>query len=249
MGKMELIQSLTARYELTLCHLKALLEKSQEFKEKSYRIERAGLEIDVFRNVFSPGYFDDSEYFANNLPDVKGLRVLEVGTGTGLIAIKLAKSGASTVVATDINPSAVENARSNVKLHKLEPVIDVRDPDDIFEAVQQEERFDLIFWNIPFCYLDADLMSEIGLKPELSQLEKSVFNLYYDSFRHYLKQGFDYLTAGGRLLLAFSPSIGKQDHLEYIVKDLGLAKELLKEDKILIDGTYETLQLLEFTRQ
>lgn len=248
MGKMELIQSLAVRYELTLCHIKALLEKSQEFKAKSYRIKKAGLEIDVFKNVFSPGYFDDSEYFAKNIPDVKGLRVLEVGTGTGLIAIKMAKDGANAVVATDINPSAVENARSNVKLHKLESIIDVRDPDDLFKAVQSEERFDLIFWNIPFCYLDADLMSEIGLKSELNQLERSVFNPYYGSFRNYLKLGFDYLTPGGRLLLAFSPTIGKEDHLQYIVTDLGLKKELLREAVIRIDGTDEKLQLLEFTR-
>ena len=248
MGKMELIQSLTARYELTLCHIKALLEKSQEFEEKSYTIEKAGLKIDVFKNVFSPGYFDDSEYFANNMPEVKGLKILEVGTGTGLIALKLAMSEARKVVATDINPSAVDNAKSNVKLHKMESIIDVR-KGDIFEAVEPDERFDLIFWNIPFCYLDAGLMSDIGIEGELSELEKSVFNPYYGCFTEYLKHGFDYLTAGGQLLLAFSPTIGREEDLDCIVRPLGLKKSVLKQADIVIDGTTERLQLLEFKKQ
>lgn len=49
---------------------------------------------------------------------VRGLKprsVLDVGTGTGYIAIGCAKAGASVVVATDINPHAVEVATANAK--------------------------------------------------------------------------------------------------------------------------------------
>ena len=40
-----------------------------------------------------------------------GRDVLEIGTGTGLIAILCLQNEASSVLATDINPAAVANAR------------------------------------------------------------------------------------------------------------------------------------------
>jgi ribosomal protein L11 methyltransferase len=43
-----------------------------------------------------------------------GARVLDVGTGTGILAIAAARLGAREVVGTDIDPAAVEVARANV---------------------------------------------------------------------------------------------------------------------------------------
>src|SRR5512135_3303161 len=59
------------------------------------------------------------------------LRVIDIGTGTGLGAIFAARQGAR-VVATDINPEAVRCARLNVSVNHLEDRIDVR-LGDLFE--------------------------------------------------------------------------------------------------------------------
>jgi len=249
---METEQSPAVSYAIKLRHIRALLAKSQEFQDTFYSVKKAGLDIDVFKNVFSPGYFDDSEYFATHLPDVADLAVLEIGTGTGLIALKCALGKARKVVATDINPEAVTNAKQNVKLHQMESVVDVL-AGDIFKAIredpiQRDQKFDLIFWNIPFCYLNTDLKSEIGLTERITALEKSVFNPFYNYLYVYLNEGFDYLTEKGRLLLGFSPTIGRAERLDDIAYNLSLAKTILVEDTIEIEGSSEKLQLLEFTK-
>lgn len=47
---------------------------------------------------------------------LRGAAVLEVGTGSGLISLCCLQAGAARVVATDLNPAAVENARENGRL-------------------------------------------------------------------------------------------------------------------------------------
>jgi release factor glutamine methyltransferase len=87
---------------------------------KSTRITHAaGFRLAVRPTVFHPRYFISSESFAAFIDrlDLRGKRVADVGTGTGILALAAARAGAQTAVATDINPtaalSAVENARAN----------------------------------------------------------------------------------------------------------------------------------------
>jgi len=47
------------------------------------------------------------------------LRVLDVGTGTGVLAIALAKLGVKRVVALDVDPQAITAARGNVRRNAL----------------------------------------------------------------------------------------------------------------------------------
>ena len=49
--------------------------------------------------------------------DFAGKTVLDVGSGTGILAILAAKMGASDVLAFDIEEWAVENARENAELN------------------------------------------------------------------------------------------------------------------------------------
>jgi len=54
-------------------------------------------------------------------------RVLDLGTGTGILAVGAALLGAKSVVAIDINPLAVKTALSNVRLNGLEEKIEVKE--------------------------------------------------------------------------------------------------------------------------
>ena len=49
----------------------------------------------------------------------KGDRVLDVGTGSGILSIATAKLGAAEVMAVDIEASAIENARANCVLNNV----------------------------------------------------------------------------------------------------------------------------------
>ncbi|MFB6215986.1 MAG: methyltransferase, partial [Candidatus Aenigmatarchaeota archaeon] len=76
--------------------------------------------------------------------DVEGRKCLDIGTGSGILAVTMAKKGAE-VVAADINPEALEAARDRA---------DQEDTDiklvesDLFENI--EEEFDLIVFNPPY---------------------------------------------------------------------------------------------------
>lgn len=70
--------------------------------------------------------------------------VLDVGTGTGILAMGAALFGASRVLAVDNDPEAVRAARENVALNGLEKVVEVA----ATPLEQIEERFDCIVANI-----------------------------------------------------------------------------------------------------
>lgn len=78
----------------------------------------------------------------------EGEEILDIGTGTGLHAIFAAEK-AKRVVATDIYGPAIENAKTNARLHGVEEKIDFR-IGDLFEPIDDGEKFDVFFININF---------------------------------------------------------------------------------------------------
>jgi ribosomal protein L11 methyltransferase len=72
-------------------------------------------------------------------------RVLDLGTGTGILAICAAKLGAEWVLAVDNNDLAIETARKNVKINHVQGRIDLR----LGEAAEHlTEGADLLCANI-----------------------------------------------------------------------------------------------------
>ena len=71
--------------------------------------------------------------------------VLDVGTGSGILAIAAAKLGASRVIAIDIDADAVENARENIRINNVGDVVKVRKG---AEDTIGDEVFELIVANI-----------------------------------------------------------------------------------------------------
>lgn len=84
----------------------------------------------------------------------EGEEVLDVGTGSGVHAVFAAEK-AKRIVATDIYPPAVENAKTNAKLHGVEDKIDFR-VGDLFEPIKDGEKFDVFFININFPFAVGD---------------------------------------------------------------------------------------------
>jgi len=65
--------------------------------------------------------------------NLSGLRAIDVGTGSGVLAITAAKLGAAFVAAIDNDPDAVENARENVAANAVEKVVEAH-VDDLVTA-------------------------------------------------------------------------------------------------------------------
>jgi len=57
--------------------------------------------------------------------ELRNARVLDIGTGSGVLALAAWKLGASDVVAIDNDPDALENARDNIARNGAGPSIDV----------------------------------------------------------------------------------------------------------------------------
>lgn len=53
-------------------------------------------------------------------------RILDVGTGSGILAIAAAKMGASTVFGIDTDENAIHNAVENIKLNRVENQVKIR---------------------------------------------------------------------------------------------------------------------------
>jgi len=74
-------------------------------------------------------------------------RVLDLGTGTGILALAAARLGAERVLAVDLQPLAVETALANVRRNGLEDVVEVR----LADAAQLlGEPSDLILANLSY---------------------------------------------------------------------------------------------------
>ncbi len=76
-----------------------------------------------------------------------GCRMLDVGTGTGILAICASRLGAGICRAYDIDPTAVRVARENIKDSGLQNI--TCDPSDLLKQVSLEDgKYDLITANI-----------------------------------------------------------------------------------------------------
>lgn len=129
---------------------KKQLERQEQFRSvppEGMKIKYLDKDFLVSRNVFPPS--DDSLPLVENYQIKTGEKVLDVCTGSGVIAIFSALKGANKVLAVDINPEAIKNAQANVNLYGLRSVVEVR-LSDMFSNISSEEKFDVITGNLPF---------------------------------------------------------------------------------------------------
>jgi ribosomal protein L11 methyltransferase len=75
-------------------------------------------------------------------------RVLDLGTGSGVLAIAAARALRSRTLATDIDASAVRVARGNVRLNRVGALIEVVHANGVAAHVHARAPFDLVFANI-----------------------------------------------------------------------------------------------------
>ena len=109
------------------------------------RIHFDVLLLDVNDNVYEPA--EDSFFFATNLIIKPDQVVLDLGTGSGILAIIAAKK-AQYVLAVDLNPYAIRCAKENAELNKIQNMAFLQG--DLFTALKDGTKFDLILFNAPY---------------------------------------------------------------------------------------------------
>lgn len=99
-------------------------------------------------------------------PEPRALRVADIGTGSGIIAVALAKElPFATLVATDLSSAALEVACANVETHGVTDRVSLQQG-DMLEPLG-DERFDLIVSNPPY----IGRREAEGLMPEVVRHE------------------------------------------------------------------------------
>ncbi|MEU1090730.1 class I SAM-dependent methyltransferase [Streptomyces sp. NPDC005576] len=181
------------------------LERSRqalEQKDRPASFRLCGREWDLLPEVFAPVYSPTTAFsmelmgLADPAASPRTGSLLEIGCGTGVIAVASALSGCTSVVATDINEAAVRNTAMNAVRHGVqERVRSVRS--DLFAGLAADERFDTVFWH-----------SNYVLAPESYQYktmhERGYVDPGYATHRRYLAEAPHRLTPEGIALLHFS---------------------------------------------
>lgn len=119
-----------------------------------------GLRLDVPAGVFHPGLFHSSRALAAELTGgsvaLAGRTLLDVGCGSGLLALAAARAGAR-VTALDLNPAAVAATEANAARHGLD-IVTVTS--DLFASLDQGERFDVVAVNPPYFRHDPATLAD-----------------------------------------------------------------------------------------
>lgn len=176
--------------ELAQHHLDTQAREIAEMKARKipFEVAVAGLDITVFPNVYPGGI--DSELMCAAIGSPIDKKVLDLCTGTGVIALKASQMGAAEVIGIDLNPIAVENSRANKQKLGLDNIKFLEG--SLFEPVAGE-RFDLITINPPYTSKKAADKTEICFWDE--------DNL---TTRRFFKQYKNYLSPGGEAFVGWA---------------------------------------------
>ena len=140
-------------------YYKGDLKEAEELLKKNYPIqyligfvEFYNCQIEVNENVLIPRF--ETEYLVektiNYAKELKEpLDILDIGTGTGAIAISLAKNLSCNVLATDISKKALEIAKKNAKRNNVKITFK---QSDILKNIKG--KFDIIISNPPYISKD-----------------------------------------------------------------------------------------------
>jgi release factor glutamine methyltransferase len=182
--------------------------------------ERRGMETDVYQPA------EDSHLLAETALDwvTDDHRVLEVGTGSGVVAASIAAETAAEVVASDLNPHACQRARERglqvVRGDLVAPFAD--------------GAFDVVAFNPPYLPTDPDVAGDDWMEVALSGGEdgRAVVEPFVATVGRVL-------APGGVALLLVSTLTGLEA-VESLASDAGLTISSVAEESF----PYETLHVL-----
>ncbi|MFH2106076.1 MAG: HemK2/MTQ2 family protein methyltransferase [Candidatus Micrarchaeota archaeon] len=186
------------------------------------------IESDVFDSVYEPA--EDTYLLEKHARNLKG-RVLEIGCGSGYVAISNAKNNPDNeVIGVDINKEAVRNAIHNAKKNNVMNAHFFYS--NLFSKVKG--KFDAIFFNPP--YLPTEKSDKV--KGELNKAfdggkdGRLVLDRFLSKFDKYLKKD-------GTLLLVQS-SLNNKDKSIQILSKKGFKADVIDQQSFF----FETLFVL-----
>lgn len=156
---------------------------------------------------------EDSFLLQKHIKDYARGRILEIGTGSGILALEAAKYS-KDVTACDINPEAIKKLRKSKKIKFI--------VSDLFSDI--EGKFDLIIFNPP--YLPSVEIEDIEIDGGKNGTE--IIGMF-------LKQAKDHLNKGGKILLLCS-SLNK--NIEKLFKKYNYKSKLIGQESFFFERLF-----------
>ena len=128
--------------------------------------------------------------------DAEKFRILDVGTGSGNIAISLATNFQNLeAVALDVSDDAIEVARVNVNQHGVEDRVELYQS-DLLDVIEDGEKFHVIVANLP--YIGTKTNSDVDENVEKHEPSSALFagddglDLYLKMFKQIQEKNVSY---------------------------------------------------------
>ena len=180
------------------------------------KIRYKNTNVQFVDNVYEPAedtfLLTDSAF--NYIRD--GMKVLEIGTGTGFVSAVLKTNFNINIITTEINPDAARCARSNglevVRTH-------------MFDGLKPYPYFDMIMFNPPYLPTNED------------EKVPGWMNYAYDggidgcdSIRNFLSNVHDYIKPEGLIVLLVS-SLSGVEYIKQMMQSYGFEVNTISRDK------------------
>lgn len=191
-----------------------ILEKLKQYIPIQYIIGKTfffGLEFKVNENVLIPRPETEElvDWIIKNNPQNTELKILDIGTGSGCIAISLAKNlPKATVSAIDVSENALATALKNAKRNNVNVEFLLQ---NILETDDLNQQFDLIVSNPPYVRnLEKEEIKQNVLdhEPHLALFVDDYDALiFYKKITELAKKN---LTQNGQLYFEINQYLGKE---------------------------------------
>jgi release factor glutamine methyltransferase len=200
--------------------LSALVSKRASNYPLEYIIQKASFYGETFvvkPNVLIPR--PETELLVEKayeiLKEIKKPTLLEIGVGSGIISVSLAKMLPNlSIIAADINEDALGLAKENASKHEVQEQIEFRHSDLLNNI--QENTFDMCISNPPYIANDYDLPKDVQYEPLNAlcagpigdELLKELIRQVHNKDINYLlcEMGYDQQKALKEYFLDFEPN-------------------------------------------
>jgi SAM-dependent methyltransferase len=168
-----------------------VLSSAWDWYEQGVYFPVLGHRVHPFWGTYIPARMEHLELFGTWLAKYQGARdrAIDVGTGSGVLALQMARAGFAQVFATDINPNAIESVARQLRRFPKPPAIELQLADLLGDC---RGPFDLIVSNPPW------MKGEVGRTLDLAMyFQDGFFERFYD-------QALQRLAPDGRIVFVFS---------------------------------------------
>jgi SAM-dependent methyltransferase len=168
-----------------------VLSSAWDWYEQGVHVPVLGYRVHPFYGTYIPARMEHLELFGTWLAKYQGARdrAIDVGTGSGVLALQMAKAGFKHVIATDINPNAIESVARQMRRLSVAPPIELEHAD---QFGKDRGPLDLIVSNPPW------MKGEVGRTLDLAMYFQDGF------FERFYEQSLQRLAPNGRIVFVFS---------------------------------------------